>query len=173
MAGHSKWSQIKRAKGANDAARGRLFTKLGREIYVAAKLGGGARLDLAIRKAREANMPNDNIQGNIKRAAGDKDSNKFESIIYEGYGVGGVAVMVLALTDNRNRTAADVRWAFEKYGGSLGVTGATSHIFVEIEGEYLPEYTVQLDGNQEKTFEKMLDALDNFDDVQEVYHNAE
>ena len=178
MAGHSKWAQIKRAKGANDVARGKLFTKLGREIFVAAKLGGtdpdgNPRLALAIRKAREANMPNDNINGNIKRAGGDKTSNKFEQIRYEGYAIGGVAVGVLTLTDNKNRTAGDVRHAFEKYGGSLGVTGSTAHIFVEIDGEYLPEYTIALSPDQEKTFEKFLDQLDACDDVLEVYHNAE
>lgn len=178
MAGHSKWAQIKRAKGANDVARGKLFTKLGREIFVAAKLGGAdpagnPRLALAVKKAREANMPNDNIQNRIKAAAGDKGKNAYETIVYEGYMAGGVAVMVVCLTDNRNRTAGDVRHAFEKNGGSLGVSGSTSYMFTEIEGEFLPEYTTPLDEANSKAFEKFLDLLDNNDDVQEVWHNAE
>lgn len=178
MAGHSKWSQIKRAKGANDVARSRMFTKLGREIFVAAKLGGpdptgNARLALAIRRAKDANMPNANIESGIKKAIGNKESNKFESITYEGYAIGGVAVMVIALTDNKNRTAGEVRHAFDKFAGSLGVSGSTSHIFVEIEGEFLPEYTIELSAEQEKIFEKFLDILDNCDDVQEVIHNAD
>jgi len=173
VAGHSKWAQIKRAKGANDVARGKLFTKLGREIFVAAKTGGGPRLELAIKKAKQANMPNDNIQSNIKRASGDKSSNRFETIVYEGYAIGGVAVMVIALTDNKNRTAGEVRHAFEKYSGSLGVSGSTSHIFVEIEGEFVPEYEITLTLDQEKMFEKFLDILENSDDVQEVWHNAD
>jgi len=177
MAGHSKWAQIKRAKGANDVARGKLFTKLGREILVAAKLGGpdpaaNPRLATAIRKAREANMPNDNIHARIKQATGDKTNNRFESITYEGYAIGGIAVIVLALTDNKNRTAGEVRHAFDKFGGSLGVTGATNHIFVEIEGEYIPEYEITLSPEHEIKFEKFLDLLDNNDDVQEVHHNA-
>lgn len=178
MAGHSKWAQIKRAKGANDVARGKLFTKLGREINVAVKLGGGdpdgnARLALAIKKAREANMPNDNIQRCIKNALGEGTKTNYESITYEGYAIGGVAVIAECLTDNKNRTASEVRHAFEKHGGSLGVSGSTSFMFENIDGEYIPSYTVPLDEEKAKTFEKFLDMLDDCDDVQEVYHNAE
>ncbi|MCL2569872.1 MAG: YebC/PmpR family DNA-binding transcriptional regulator [Firmicutes bacterium] len=177
MAGHSKWSQIKRAKGATDVARGKLFTKIGREITVAVKLGGAdpvgnSRLALAIKKAKEANMPNDNIARSIKNASG-VDKNNYEVIFYEGYGVGGVAVMVKCLTDNKNRTAGDVRHAFEKYGGNLGVSGAVGFVFEEIDYEFLPTYTTPLDPDKEKIFEKFLDMLDNNDDVQDVWHNAE
>jgi len=177
MAGHSKWAQIKRAKGANDAARGRLFTKLGKEILVAVKLGGAcpdsnARLRTAIIKAKASGMPNDNINRAVKNAEA-ADKTNYESITYEGYGPSGVAVMVFALTDNKNRTASNVRHAFEKYGGSLGVSGSVAYIFVEIEGEYLPEFTVTIPTDKEAAFEKLLDALDADDDVQEVIHNAE
>ncbi|MCL2846072.1 MAG: YebC/PmpR family DNA-binding transcriptional regulator [Firmicutes bacterium] len=178
MAGHSKWAQIKRAKGANDVARGKMFTKIGKEIHVAVKLGGpdpdgNPRLALVIKKAKENNMPNDNINRAIKNASGAGKDTNYESITYEGYAPGGVAVMVQCLTDNKNRTASDIRHAFEKYGGSLGVTGAVSFIFVEIDGEYLPDYTNPLDDEKSKLFEKFLDKLDDCDDVQDVWHNAE
>ena len=177
MAGHSKWAQIKRAKGANDVARGRLFTRLGREIMVATRLGGGdpsgnPRLALAIKKAKEANMPNDNINRAIKSGMG-SDKNNYESITYEGYATGGVAVMVIALTDNKNRTAGEVRHAFEKYGGNLGVVGSVSFMFEEQGGEMVATYNVPLDEEKARIFEKFLDKLDENDDVQEVYHNAE
>jgi len=188
MAGHSKWAQIKRAKGANDVARGKLFTKLGKEIAVAVKVGGGpdpdanARLYNAIAKARAANMPNDNIQRCIKKASGEGSATNYESIVYEGYGIGGVAVMVEALTDNRNRTVHEVRAALEKNGGSLGVSGAVAHVFErdlmetengEIMEVWAPTYKVPVPPENEKAFAKMLDALDESDDVQEVWHNAE
>ena len=178
MAGHSKWAQIKRAKGANDAERGRMFTKIGKEIFVAVKLGGpnpdtNSRLRDVIAKAKQNNMPNDNIQRSIKNAVSASDKTNYETITYEGYGPGGVAVMVHALTDNKNRTASEVRHAFDKSGGSLGVSGSVSYIFVEIEGEYLPEFTTVVPPEKEAAFEKLLDMLDESEDVQEVYHNAE
>lgn len=179
MAGHSKWAQIKRAKGANDVARGKIFTKMGREITVATKLGGSdpagnARLALAIKKAREANMPNDNIQRCIKNAGSGADKNNYESVTYEGYAVGGVAVLVVALTDNKNRTAGEVRHAFDKCGGSLGVSGSVSFMFEKNEdGDFVPSYSTAIDEDKERLFEKFLDLLDSCDDVQEVYHNAE
>jgi len=178
MSGHSKWATIKRAKGANDAARGKMFTKFGKEIMVAVKLGGpnpdmNTRLRGAIAKAKAAGMPNDNIARSIKNAESNADKTNYESITYEGYGPAGVAVMVHALTDNKNRTASNVRHAFEKFGGSLGVSGSVSYIFVDIDGEYLPEFTVAIPEDKESTFEKLLDALDADDDVQEVVHNAE
>ena len=124
MSGHSKWSTIKRAKGVTDAKRGALFTKVAREISVAARQGGGDpdanyRLRLAIEKARSVNMPADNIKRTIDKATGGGDAEQFEEIVYEGYGPGGVAVLVEAQTDNRNRTAADVRSMFTKSGGQL------------------------------------------------------
>jgi YebC/PmpR family DNA-binding regulatory protein len=134
MSGHSKWSTIKRQKGANDAKRGALFTKVAREISVAARQGGGDpdanyRLRLAIEKARAVNMPADNIKRTIDKATGGGDAEQFEEIVYEGYGPGGVAILVEAATDNRNRTAADVRSIFTKAGGQLAGSGAVAWQF--------------------------------------------
>lgn len=135
MSGHSKWSQIKRAKGAADAKRGQLFTKLGREISVAARDGGGpdpdanARLRLAVQRAREANMPMDTIDRAIKRGAGGGDAAALEEILYEGYGPNGAAILIEALTDNRNRTVAEIRNAFKSSGGSLGEAGCVAWLF--------------------------------------------
>ena len=135
MSGHSKWSTIKRAKGVTDNKRGQVFTKLGREISVAARQGGGdpevnARLRLAIERARDANMPKDNMERAIKRGTGaDSDAAQLEEVIYEGYGPGGTAILVEALTDNRNRTASDVRAVFSKGGGSLGEAGSVGWQF--------------------------------------------
>lgn len=134
MSGHSKWSTIKRKKGANDAQRAKIFTKIAREIIVAVKAGGpdpanNSSLKDVIAKARANNMPNDNINRTIKKAAGSGESDNYESITYEGYGPNGVAVIVETLTDNRNRTAADVRAAFSKYGGNMGQQGCVSFMF--------------------------------------------
>jgi YebC/PmpR family DNA-binding regulatory protein len=134
MSGHSKWSQIKRQKGANDVKRGAIFTKMGREIAIAARAGGGDpdgnfRLRLAIEKARAANMPADTIKRAIERATGGGEAEQFEEIVYEGYGPGGVAVLVEAQTDNRNRTAAEVRSVFTKSGGQLAGSGAVAWQF--------------------------------------------
>jgi YebC/PmpR family DNA-binding regulatory protein len=134
MSGHSKWSTIKRQKGANDAKRGALFTKVAREISVAARQGGGDpdanyRLRLAIEKARSVNMPADNIKRTIEKATGGGDAEQYEEIAYEGYGPGGVAVLVEAATDNRNRTAAEVRSIFTKSGGQLAGSGAVAWQF--------------------------------------------
>ena len=134
MSGHSKWSTIKRKKGANDAQRAKIFTKIAREIIVAVKAGGpdpdnNSSLKDAIAKGRAANMPNDNISRTIKKAAGSTDGDNYENITYEGYGPNGVAVIVETLTDNRNRTAADVRHFFDKFGGNLGQTGCLSFMF--------------------------------------------
>jgi YebC/PmpR family DNA-binding regulatory protein len=137
MAGHSKWANIQHRKGAQDKKRGKLFTKLIREISVAARAGGadpGAnpRLRLAIDKAKAQSMPKDNIDRAIKRGAGDLEGADFEEIRYEGYGPGGVAVMVECMTDNRNRTVADVRHAFAKFGGNLGADGSVAYLFNQV-----------------------------------------
>ena len=136
MSGHSKWSNIKRKKEAADAAKGAVYTKLAKEIAVAVKAGGAdpagnSRLKDVISKAKAANMPNDNINRAIKKAAGAGEGDGYEEITYEGYGPGGVAIMVRALTNNRNRTAADVRHIFDKNGGNLGVGGSVSFLFEE------------------------------------------
>jgi len=238
LSGHSKWSSIKHKKGAADAKRGKLFSKLSRSIIVAAKEGGGdpsANLALqnAIDKAKSYSMPKDNIERAIAKGAGDgTDGAAFESIVYEGYGVEGVAVIVEALTDNRNRTASDVRHTFDKFGGNLGTTGAVAWQFerrgvvivsaagvdedelflaaadagaddVEQDGDVfqvtsapenlaamrgaiqaagftiesaelsmLPKTTVAVeDEGKAKQLMRLIDALEDNDDVQEVYAN--
>jgi len=137
MAGHSKWANIQHRKGAQDKKRGKLFTKLIREITVAAKMGGGdfdanPRLRLAVDKAKGQSMPKDNIERAIKRGAGETDGDDFQEIRYEGYGPGGTAVMVDCLTDNRNRTVAEVRHAFTKFGGNLGADGSVNYLFNKV-----------------------------------------
>jgi YebC/PmpR family DNA-binding regulatory protein len=134
MAGHSKWSNIKHRKQKSDAQKGKIFTKIGREISIAVKEGGpdpelNARLKDTIAKAKAANMPNDNIARSIKKASGGAGADSYEEIIYEGYGPGGVAVIVEAMTDNRNRTAGDVRHYFDRFGGNLGQSGCVSFMF--------------------------------------------
>ncbi len=136
MAGHSKWHNIQHRKGAQDAKRGKIFTKLIREITVAAKMGGGdvnanPRLRAAVDKALGANMTRDTIDRAVKRGSGDVDGENFDEIRYEGYGPGGVAVMVDCLTDNRNRTVSEVRHAFTKHGGNLGTDGSVSYLFTK------------------------------------------
>lgn len=236
MSGHSKWSTIKRKKGANDAQRAKIFTKIAREIIVAVKAGGpdpdnNSSLKDAIAKGRAANMPNDNITRTIKKASGSTDGDNYENITYEGYGPNGVAVIVEALSDNRNRTAADVRHYFDKFGGNMGQTGCVSFMFdrkgvILIDGEdidedeitmdaleagaedieinedcvevttapedfhavrdaleakytiseaeisMLPQTTVELtDEVQIQQMSRLLDSLEDNDDVQNIYHN--
>lgn len=134
MSGHSKWSNIKNKKGKTDAARGNAFTKIGREIAVAVKAGGpdpnsNARLRDVIAKARQRNMPNENINRSIKKASGESGSVNYSEILYEGYAAGGVAVMVETLTDNRNRTAGEMRYIFDRCGGTLGNNGCVAFLF--------------------------------------------
>lgn len=136
MSGHSKWSNIKRKKEASDAAKGAVFTKFAKEIAVAVKAGGpdpnsNSRLKVVVSKAKAANMPNDNINRAIKKAAEAGEGDDYEEITYEGYGPAGVAIMVKTLTNNRNRTAADLRHIFDKNGGNLGVDGSVSFLFNE------------------------------------------
>lgn len=155
MSGHSKWSTIKRKKGANDAARAKIFTKIGREISVLVKQGGAdpnvnKKLRDCILKAKSLNVPNDNIERVIKKAAGDSDNSNYEDCIYEGYGPCGVAVIVECLTDNRNRTAGDMRHYFDKFGGNLGTPGSVMYMFehrglIAIEAQELDEDTVMSD----------------------------
>lgn len=235
MSGHSKWANIKIKKGKADAARGSIFTKIGREIAVAVKAGGpdpanNSKLRDVIAKAKQNNMPNDTINRSIKKASGEQDGVSYESITYEGYGAGGVAVIVETLTDNRNRTAGDVRHLFDKYGGSLGQTGCVSYMFnkkgviiadksmdeddlmmtaldagaedVQADEDVYEVYTAPADlytvsdklkeagvnvlsadidmiadneidpGAHTQSIEKLIDMLEELDDVQNVYHNA-
>jgi YebC/PmpR family DNA-binding regulatory protein len=137
MAGHSKWANIQHRKGAQDKKRGKLFTKLIRNITVAARQGGGdpdanPTLRLAIDKAKSQSLPKDRIEAAVKRGSGELDGDDYEEILYEGYGPGGVAVMVECMTDNRNRTVADVRHAFTKFGGNLGADGSVAYMFSKV-----------------------------------------
>ena len=175
MSGHSKWSTIKRAKEKTDQKRGKVFTKIGREIAVAVKLGGddpntNNKLYDVIQKARANNMPNDTIQRSIKKASGDGNSENYEEIVYEGYGPCGSAIMVECLTDNKNRTAGDVRHLFDKYGAGLGTTNSVGYLF-ERKGVLAVEKNENIDESQ--LFEMALDAgasdLKDCDDVFEIY----
>ena len=238
MSGHSKWNNIKNRKGKEDSRRGKVFTKLGRYIMVAAKEGGGdpdynPSLKAAIEKAKAENMPNDNIDRAIKKGTGDLGADTFVEITYEGYGPSGIAVFATCLTDNKNRTASDVRHAFDKGGGNLGQTGSVSFMFdkkgliaieridtidedeltmeaIDLGAEdfssdedgfeiitspedfntvrdglqkagytfamadisYIPQNNVTLtDALDIKNMNKLIDLLEDSDDVQEVYHN--
>lgn len=238
MSGHSKWHNIQAKKGKADAARGKIFTKLGREIAVAAKTNPNpdtnSKLADVIAKAKAANMPNDNIERSIKRAAGELGDKDYKELTYEGYGVGGAAVIITTLTDNNNRTAGDVRAIMSKHGGSLGNTGCVSYMFdtkgyiavehtpelsedevteyaieagaedvvtqddvfeiytpvsefsaarkyleekglnfLQAEISMIPQNKIVLDADKLETFQKMLDKLDENDDVQDIYHNVE
>ena len=238
MSGHSKWHNIRNAKEKSDAQKGKIFTKIGREIAVAVKAGGADpevnnKLKDLIYKAKQSNMPNDTINRSIKKASGELGSINYEECSYEGYGVGGSAVIVNCLTDNKNRTAGDVRHAFDKFGGSMGALGCVAFmfdkkgvlvvekgslseddvllmaleadaedvkteeddvfeiitapeklssvksalekeglIFVSADVEYIPQNYVDLDEKQKETFLKMVDKLEESDDVQEVIHNV-
>ena len=173
MSGHSKWHNIQAKKGKTDAARGKIFTKLGRELLVAVKEGGpdpagNSKLKDVISKCKAANMPNDTINNAIKKASGEGNSANYEEITYEGYGPSGVAIIVEASTDNKNRTAAEVRHAFDKSGGNLGTTGCVSYMFskkgvIVIEKENCP-----LD--EEELMMLALDSgAEDFEVSEEVY----
>lgn len=177
MSGHNKWSTIKQKKGKNDAARAKIFTKIGREIIVAVKEGGSAdptvnsKLRDCIAKAKANNVPNDNIERVIKKAAGDSDSSNYEAVTYEGYGPSGVAVIVEALTDNRNRTAGDVRHYFDKYGGNMGQQGCVSFMF-ERKGVLVIERE-DLEKTEDEVMEAALEAgaadFEADDDIFTIY----
>ncbi len=162
MSGHNKWSTIKQKKGKNDAARAKIFTKIGRELIVAVKEGGSAdpsvnsKLRDVIAKAKASNVPNDNIDRIIKKAAGDSDSANYESVTYEGYGPNGIAVIVEALTDNRNRTAGEVRHYFDKFGGNMGTQGCVTFMF-EKKGVLVIERE-ELDADEDKVMEDALES---------------
>ncbi len=185
MSGHSKWSTIKRKKGAADAKRGKLFTKLIRELETAARLGGGdpdanPRLRLAVDRARAANMPKDNILRAIAKGTGAGGSEHYEEVVYEGYGPGGAAILVEALTDNRNRTVGEIRHLLSKYGGNLGASGCVAYLFakkglIQIDGEVDPDAVLEvaLEAGAEDVVEReggvdVLTAPADFDPVREA-----
>lgn len=160
MSGHSKWANIKHRKGKSDAQRGKIFTKIGREIAIIVKQGGpdpeiNSKLKDVIAKAKASNMPNDNIARSIKKATGDVDATNYEEITYEGYGPGGIAVIVETMTDNRNRTAGDVRHFFDKYGGNMGTSGCVSFMF-DKKGMILIEKTEKM--NEDDVMMEVLEA---------------
>ena len=174
MSGHSKWANIKNKKAKGDAARANVFTKIGRELAIAVKQGGpnpdsNSRLRDVIAKAKAANMPNENISRSIKKASGELNSVNYEEITYEGYAAGGVAVIVETLTDNKNRTAGDVRCAFDKFGGNLGSTGCVSYMFskkglIVVDGEGIEEDDLML-----LALDAGADDVTNEDGVYEIY----
>jgi YebC/PmpR family DNA-binding regulatory protein len=172
MSGHSKWHQIRRQKGVNDAKRGQLFTRLGRELVVAVREGGGPdpdanfRLRMAIQRARAANMPTDNIDRTVKRAAGAAEGSSLDEITYEGYAPGGAAVMVQVMTDNRNRTAAEIRNCFNKNAGNLGEVGCVDWIFE-------PRGIVEVELGQHDPDELSLEVIDMGADDIEPYQEGD
>lgn len=160
MSGHSKWANIKHRKGKSDAQKGKIFTKIGREIAIIVKQGGpdpeaNSKLKDVIAKAKASNMPNENIARSIKKATGDVDATNYEEITYEGYGPGGIAVIVETMTDNRNRTAGDVRHFFDKFGGNMGTSGCVSFMF-DKKGVILIEKTDRM--NEDDMMMEVLDA---------------
>lgn len=173
MSGHSKWANIKRKKEGNDAAKAKIFTKIGREIMVCVKEGGpdpanNARLRDLIQKAKSNNVPNDNIDRMIKKAAGEGDKNNYENLTYEGYGPSGVAVIVECLTDNKNRTAGDVRHYFDKFGGNLGTTGCVSFMFSQKGVIVIDAEDVDEEKLMEDVFEAGASDFDFDDGVAEI-----
>ena len=179
MAGHSKWNNIKQRKGAQDAKRGKIFQKLSREIYVAAKQGGGypdtnPALRLAMDKAKGQNMPNDNVKRAIDKATSSADGDNFEEVMYEGYGPSGVGILAQALTDNRNRTQTNVRICYNKNGGNIGEMGSVSFMF-DRKG-YIAIEREGLDVDEDTMFMSVIEAggedLETADEVFEIYTEA-
>ncbi|MFB4163769.1 YebC/PmpR family DNA-binding transcriptional regulator [Alteribacillus sp. JSM 102045] len=173
MAGHSKWHNIKRRKESQDAKRAKIFTKLSKEIFAAVREGGtdpntNLRLRMALTKAKAENIPNDNIERTIKKAAGETGGVQYEEITYEGYGPGGAAVMVQALTDNKNRSAADIRHAFTKHGGNLGENGCVSFLF-DKKGQLIIDRTDEID-DEELMLEAIEAGAEEFDSDDESFY---
>lgn len=179
MSGHSKWNNIKNVKSKSDAQKSKVFTKIGREIAVAVKMGGAdpevnSKLADLIQKARQNNMPNDTVARSIKKASGDGATENYEEMIYEGYGPGGSAVMVQCLTDNKNRTAGDVRHLFDKYGAGLGTTNSVGYLFT-VKGVFVVDKSSNL--TEDELFETVLDVgaddMQSQDDVYVIYSTKE
>jgi YebC/PmpR family DNA-binding regulatory protein len=179
MSGHSKWSTIKRQKGAADAKRGALFAKLSKKISVAVRDGGSGdpaknnRLRVEIEKARALGCPNDNIERAIKKGMGQDGSVRLEEVVYEGYGPGGSAFYIEAITDNKNRTVQNIKHIFTKNGGSLGAQGSVAWQFTKNEdGEFVSSTPLELDEETSAKAENLFNALDDDDDVTAVYSNV-
>jgi YebC/PmpR family DNA-binding regulatory protein len=176
MSGHNKWSKIKRQKGASDAAKSKIFSKMARAIATASRLAGGnvtsPVLRTAIDKAREYNMPNDNIERAIKKGAG-ADAEQLEAITYEAYGPGGCALVIEALTSNRNKAAQEVKFILSKHGFALAGVGSATWAFAKENGEWKPNVTVPVSESDSQILEKLIEELEDNDEVQDVYTNAE
>lgn len=177
MSGHSKWAQIKYKKAATDAKRGKIFSKLSRLITIAARELGGdpktnSRLASAIDEARQANMPSDNIDRAIKRASA-KESAELKEVVYEAYGPGGSAVIITAVTDNSNRTANEIKRLLSEHGAKFGEQGSAMWAFSKSGKDFVAKFPTTLSPEDSKKFEELLSALDDHDDVQKVYSNAE
>lgn len=172
MSKHSKWAKIKHDKGASDAKRGQVFTKLGRAIAVAARKGAdpatNSALRMAIDAARAGNMPKDTIDRAIARASA-SDGTAIEEVVYEGFGPGGIAFLIIGATDNKNRTTAEIRHLLDKAGGSLGATGSTAWMFEN----FVPKYRVPVTDDAREGLQELIETLEAHDDVQSVYTNAE
>ncbi|MFA6047373.1 MAG: YebC/PmpR family DNA-binding transcriptional regulator [Parcubacteria group bacterium] len=176
MSGHSHFAGIKHRKGINDSKRARIFTKLAKPITIAAQEGGGNpatnfKLRMAIDKAREFNMPKDNIDRAIKRGTGELKGEQIQEIIYEVYGPGGIMIIIKTLTDNKNRTVSEIKTILNKFGGKLGGSGSVMWNFRLENMEYKPQNTMEVDENIKSQYEKLLEALDEQDDVDEIYDN--
>lgn len=174
VSGHSKWSTIKRDKAVNDSKKSQIFTKLTKALTVAAKRGAdpetNASLRLAVEKAKSARMPKENIERAIQKGSGGGEGTQFEEVVYEGYGPEGVAFYIRALTDNRNRTVAEVRNIFNKHGGSLSGVGSTAYIFSDPE---TPSFEIEiLDAKKARAIFDLVGALEDHDDVSEAYSNV-
>jgi len=177
MSGHSKWAQIKYKKASTDAKKGKIFSKLSRAITIAAKELGtdpktNLKLGAAIEEARKANMPNDNILRAVKRAA-EKDSAELKEVVYEAYGPGGSAIIITAVTDNSNRTTNEIKHLLAEHSAKLGVEGSAMWAFDKQGGNFAAKFPTTLSPEDSKKFEELLSALDDQNDVQEVYSNAE
>lgn len=176
MSGHSKWAQIKHKKGATDAKKGKLFSKLAKTITIASKeLGPDPKINFklasAIEEARASNMPSDNIERAIKRAT-EKDFAELKEVVYEAYGPGGSTIIITAVTDSSNRTTNEIKHLLSEHGGKLGTQGSAIWAFTKTRDEYVPNFPIELSESDNKQFESLLEALDNQDDVQEVYSNV-
>jgi YebC/PmpR family DNA-binding regulatory protein len=175
MSGHSKWHNIKRQKGANDAKKSKIFSKVSRLISVAARDGGGdpdsnPALRLAIQKAKDARMPKENVERAIKKGTGELEGEDYSEVIYEGYGPEGGAFVISCLTDNNNRTVSEIRNLLSRFGGSLGAKGSAAYVFDNPGKEAIFQVEIK-DASLIKKIEELLDLLDDHDDVQDVYHN--
>lgn len=178
MSGHSKWSTIKRKKAASDAKRGQIFSKLTRKIIVAARQGGGdpalnPALKQAIDEAKSANMPNANIDRAIKKGTGEEKGEAFEEVLYEAYGPGGVAILILGITDNNNRTSAEIKKILSNYSAKLGGPGSASFMFRKEGADFVPNTPIQVSDEDKQKLTKLFEALDEYEDVQEIYSNAD